>query len=1414
MDGHSLPPCLTSLDVSVNRLHSLSSVTALVSLSSLNVAVNRLTTVDGLTRLPYLTSLQLSHNPIASFPALIPLTGLASLRHLSLGDPLYGQSPVSSLLQYPTFMRYHFPHLLSLDGLRLSPAEVERAASLCRQKAVHYGRQRKVTRRVLVDTLGAVTQLSLQRAHDLDEERRHLWQLRAALLGASASAAGAAEVQWRREELVGALTVTNVEYRRLHRAFARCVDELGRRQGEVERAIDVEMESAGNCRWEETANAFDDAALALQSGGLRAEVTGRRDEQTVEIRRAIRWRDEERRQRWEERRETDDEWTRPSAPSQPPLPPSASWLLRLRDSIDPLEAGGVASAVWSDPSAAQSPLILTNSLAQLLGDEGGHEVTVAIGRLHMPSDTSIEDVEATGGRVTAGTAALTASPVHIRRCTRSGKTWPPVEEAKSAQLSIDEREDGGADGEVEAASPLLVATVTDRHLFFPDLIVRLRVGAGSHLQSQWSTAASLALRTLPLPAALHDLTADCPALREPLLDLLDVLDDVGRRREARTTAGLRSLTVRPDSSASAPLPFLNLAGSSLSTLPPFSTALSHLNLSCAALTALPLPPLPHLLFLDVSYNQLPLHAFPASLFDQLPALEHFHGRGNPILLDALQLSTTVEALHPLLACLHPCSSLLRTVDWGQYEAGEDECDVSIPADLDEPQCFALIQTASPAFQALLTQAVRVFPHLEAFDGLVLRTPASPSALTPASLLPSFTWRATFCSPLSVSASQTSILTPTLLFQRSFIASHPTSSHLPGQPHLGAHPGGRGRVKATDLFPPCTSGPPPPASEWQPHVTEVELDHLSLTSLVPVAAAAGEGRPSLPFSALSALTHLSLDGNRLSCFERVTSQPFAHLVDLSLEANCLSSLALLPLQCPHLTRLDLSHNRLASSSLSALSSLPSLRILHCEHNQLTSLDGLKGCLALTELHAGHNPLADANTCRALAAGLQALTVLDVSASPLHAALAHRSLALYSLPGLHLLDGRRVEEEEREAAFLAYDGRLSADTLLAHVGHGHFALLDHLDLSHRRLKTVDCLTATALPCLRVLVLDHNEMEHVCHLQPLPTLHVLRLNCNRLTKLDTVGEAALWRERRARAIGVGAVEEEGGVGVGTDGCHLAYCYPALQVLELANNAFTSLTCSVLAGLRRLRVLQLEGNGLERIDGSLAAYCPDLRHLSLSRNALRKLDWALLDGCYRLESLSLEDNLLRTLSTLPSLPELRVLLVAGNKFSELMDVEGLGGVAGGQLAVVSLGHCPLAKRPLYRPHVLRLLLGSRGVRVLDCAEVTAEEWEKAEQLDRAQQQPQAPSGALIHFAPEEVPAAGQGGVATLGMGAQWTGKGHGGQWGLHGRGVASLTALPSPHSLLARAPVAVRSMKTAPSPHASPPVHRVSAWWNGPGR
>lgn len=79
------------------------------------------------------------------------LSSLASLQELCLGDPFWGDCPITSLSNYQTFMLAQLPQLTSLDTLVLAAETKAAAAATFAKKNLYYNMRRRTLRRGLED---------------------------------------------------------------------------------------------------------------------------------------------------------------------------------------------------------------------------------------------------------------------------------------------------------------------------------------------------------------------------------------------------------------------------------------------------------------------------------------------------------------------------------------------------------------------------------------------------------------------------------------------------------------------------------------------------------------------------------------------------------------------------------------------------------------------------------------------------------------------------------------------------------------------------------------------------------------------------------------------------------------------------------------------------------------------------------------------------------------------------------------------------------------------------------------------------------------------------------------------------------------------------------------------------------------
>ena len=118
----------------------------------------------------------------------------------------------------------------------------------------------------------------------------------------------------------------------------------------------------------------------------------------------------------------------------------------------------------------------------------------------------------------------------------------------------------------------------------------------------------------------------------------------------------------------------------------------------------------------------------------------------------------------------------------------------------------------------------------------------------------------------------------------------------------------------------------------------------------------------------------------------------------------------------------------------------------------------------------------------------------------------------------------------------------------------------------------------------------------------------------------------------------------------------------------------------------------------------CGELRSLTLDKNRIRSFESNSLSGLVKLKDLRVEENGLRSLSNFPVLPSLTVLSAAGNRISDVIELEKLCRVCDAR--EVSFANNPVTRKQLYRTSVVGMF---PNVRVVDGREVTQEERERS---------------------------------------------------------------------------------------------------------
>jgi len=411
-----------------------------------------------------------------------------------------------------------------------------------------------------------------------------------------------------------------------------------------------------------------------------------------------------------------------------------------------------------------------------------------------------------------------------------------------------------------------------------------------------------------------------------------------------------------------------------------------------------------------------------------------------------------------------------------------------------------------------------------------------------------------------------------------------------------------------------------------------------------------------------------------------------LVQVSLERCSLTSLAGVEL-LTNCAALYLAHNHIATySEINRLKQLPKLVILDLSGNEVTCGGLSSGTQPLAQRQVPLVPHQSSST-----SSMQA-TNRDNTQSPNE----YRLYTIFNLKHLKALDGQIVEEGELAEARSRHMGRLTMDDLI--MAHPDLMLssLETLNLEKMKLRYVEVITASAFPMLRTLILDNNMINSINAIRPLPELRVLRLNYNRIASFVS-------SEDHTTSLGDPVLDTS---------CHefdtVAKLFPKLEVLELAYNRIVSVNALQLGSMTRLVALGLEGNQIAKIpafDASSGAELPRLYHLALSKNKVRRFDPGAFAGLNSLRELQMQENGLRSLQNLSPLPALTALFLAGNRISEISEIECLAPEFFPKLTELSLKSNPIARKQLYRPATIYKLT---NLRVLDAKEITQEERSK----------------------------------------------------------------------------------------------------------
>ena len=321
----------------------------------------------------------------------------------------------------------------------------------------------------------------------------------------------------------------------------------------------------------------------------------------------------------------------------------------------------------------------------------------------------------------------------------------------------------------------------------------------------------------------------------------------------------------------------------------------------------------------------------------------------------------------------------------------------------------------------------------------------------------------------------------------------------------------------------------------------------------------------------------------------------------------------------------------------------------------------------------------------------------------ATVDYRLFIIYRIKKLKVLDGVGVSSREVAGAKEMYCGKLTRETVTEKVGHAFFEHMREVNLVSLKLKDVEILTSKEFHGLRELNLDNNVLTNLCSLSGLVNLSVLRCNYNRIERLgsDPVRSDAATDLRSLSRTSSRKEVKLGGGGGGPDPEPVVNL-PNLEVLHLGYNRVSSISDLSLHSFPNLCSLFLQGNDIGRVDGLES--CGELRSLTLDKNRIRSFEPNSLSGLLKLKDLRVEENGLRSLSNFPVLPSLTVLSAAGNRISDVIELEKLCRVCDAR--EVSFANNPVTRKQLYRTSVVGMF---PNVRVVDGREVTQEERERS---------------------------------------------------------------------------------------------------------
>ncbi|XP_026871277.2 leucine-rich repeats and immunoglobulin-like domains protein 1 isoform X1 [Electrophorus electricus] len=405
-------------------------------------------------------------------------------------------------------------------------------------------------------------------------------------------------------------------------------------------------------------------------------------------------------------------------------------------------------------------------------------------------------------------------------------------------------------------------------------------------------------------------------------------------------------------------------------------------------------------------------------------------------------------------------------------------------------------------------------------------------------------------------------------------------------------------------------------------------------------------------------------------------------DVSCSQNCTCTidttdcsnmkLTQIPTDLPERTvRVNLSHNKLAVADMNILSSLPNLREVRLEHNELTSLPVFgDGPLAITSLSLHHNKISSVQGSRLQT--LRDLLTLDLSNNDLMDLREH-----CFPPGLHirelLLSSNKIVHLEfgtfRNLASTLQVLKLSRNRLTQLPVKGlELPRLTQLDLSRNRLRLIEGLTFQGLSSLEVLKLQKNNISRLTDgaFWGLAHMRVLHLDYNNLTEVNSGSLYGLESLQHLHLSNnsISTFNPEGWAFCDRlRELHLAHNNLTklsegsfvklvnLQSLRLSHNSLSHIAEGAFRGLSALRLLELDHNDLSGvIEDATGAFVglESLRTLTLCGNRIKSVARKAFSGLEALQHLNLRDNVIRTIQpdTFSKMKDLHSLEIQSDSF------------------------------------------------------------------------------------------------------------------------------------------------------------------------